>query len=50
MDVNCNLAVVDILRAVVDHDALGDSELPTELVGSQDLLLCVLSWHSDDVE
>ena len=50
MDVDCNLALIDILWVVIDHDALGDAELPAEHVGPQDLLLRVLSWHPYDVE
>ena len=50
MDVDCNLAFVDVLWVVIDHDALSDSELPTEHVGSQDLLFRILPGHSDDVE
>ena len=50
MDVDCNLAFIDILWVVVDHDALSDAELSAEHVGPQDLLLRVLPRHSYDVE
>ena len=50
MDIDCNLAFVDVLWVVVDHDALSDSELSTEHVGSQNFLFRILPGHPDDVE
>ena len=50
MDIDCNLAFIDILWVMVDHDAFRDAKLPAEHVGSQDLLFCVLSRHPYDVE
>ena len=50
VDVNGDLPFIDILRVMVDHNAINLPKLPAELLRAQDLLIGKLSRNANYVE
>ena len=50
MDIDSDLAFVNVLRVVVDDDALCLSILPKEVFWPKYLVRCILSRYTDDIE
>lgn len=50
MDIDGDLALVDVLRVVIYHDAVSLPILPEELLGAQYLIASVLAGDANDVK
>ena len=50
MNIDCNLALIHILRVVIDHNSVRLAVLAAELLGAQDFITGILAWDPDHIE
>ena len=50
MNIDCNLALIHILRVVIYHDSVRLAVLAAELLGAQDFITGILAWDPNHVE